>query len=362
MGEPMTHRERVLSALSYQGYDRIPVSWDGTPEINAQMMKRYGLADYEALLTLVGDDCRHFSPPYIGPKLRTFEDGSWEGLWGERYNLVAFEDGSYPEAVFLPFAGIEDPSKLEPEKFPTAAWWDYSEAKAQAQRLHDAQFVVWTGGAGDLDFINGISRCRGMEEVLEDLALENEAFEVLIEARFRLYYDFHERMLQACDGLIDIAHCGEDLGNQRGPMISMKMFERHFAPRYGAFFKMVHGYGARTMMHMCGCTHKFLPRLIELGLDIYDVVQPTTPEMDIANLKRELGDRLAYRGTMCVQSTLPWGTVADVEREVERRKTLFARGGLILGPTHAIQVRTPLENIEAMYRAAGSWAGARVMA
>jgi hypothetical protein len=32
----------------------------------------------------------------------------------------------------------------------------------------------------------------------------------------------------------------------------------------------------------------------------------------------------------------------------------FARGGLILAPTHAIQIYTPLENILAMYRTAGS--------
>ena len=54
------------------------------------------------------------------------------------------------------------------------------------------------------------------------------------------------------------------------------------------------------------------------------------------------------------QGTLPLGSVADVEREVRRRLDLFPKGGLILGPTHAVQVGTPLENVLAMYRAAGS--------
>jgi uroporphyrinogen-III decarboxylase len=57
---------------------------------------------------------------------------------------------------------------------------------------------------------------------------------------------------------------------------------------------------------------------------------------------------------MCVQSILPTCTVEEVRREVDRRLRLFAEGGLILGPSHAIQVRTPLENILAMYRQAGS--------
>jgi uroporphyrinogen decarboxylase len=57
---------------------------------------------------------------------------------------------------------------------------------------------------------------------------------------------------------------------------------------------------------------------------------------------------------MCVQTTLAWGSVKDVEREVDRRLKLFPKGGLFLGPTHAIQVGSPLENILAMYQRAGS--------
>jgi hypothetical protein len=76
--------------------------------------------------------------------------------------------------------------------------------------------------------------------------------------------------------------------------------------------------------------------------------------MDIAALHARYGDRLSFCGTLCVQTTLPFGTVADIEGEVRRRLGLFPKGGLILGPTHAIQVRTPLQNILALYRTAGS--------
>jgi uroporphyrinogen decarboxylase len=107
---------------------------------------------------------------------------------------------------------------------------------------------------------------------------------------------------------------------------------------------------------MCGCVRNFLPRLIELGLDVYDVVQPTTPEMDIEILNRDFGENLTFCGSICVQSTLAWGTPADVENEVNRRLRIFPEGGLFLGPTHAIQVGSPLENIVALYQSAGSLA------
>jgi uroporphyrinogen decarboxylase len=78
--------------------------------------------------------------------------------------------------------------------------------------------------------------------------------------------------------------------------------------------------------------------------------------MDIAVLQREFGSRLTFCGTLCVQTTLAFGTEKDVCGETERRKMLFPDGGLFLGPTHAIQVGTPLENILALYRTAGSLA------
>lgn len=351
----MNSRERVLSALDHRGYDRIPVCYDGTPEISAQMMETFGLKTHEDLLRLVGDDCRYMGAKYVGPELRKFPDGSWEGVWGERYNLLAFEGGSYPEAVYLPFAEVDSVADLQRDKFPTADWWDFSELKAQATELRKEFAVCW-GNPGEMDFINGISRARGMERVLMDLITEDPVFMEIMNARYRYHYDCHERALAACEGLIDIVHIGEDLGNQLGPMISMEIFDKLFAPKFGAYFKMAHAHGARTAMHMCGCVNKFLPRLMELGLDIYDVVQPTTPENEIATLVAEHGNDLSYRGTMCVQTTLPWGTVQDVEHEVQRRLKLFPKGGLLLGPTHAIQVRTPIENVVAMYRAAGSLA------
>jgi uroporphyrinogen decarboxylase len=220
----------------------------------------------------------------------------------------------------------------------------------------DDRFALCIGSAGDMDFINSIGRARGMEQVLIDLYMDDPVYLCIMEARFKFYYDTHERLLQAADGLIDIAHIGEDLGNQNGPMISMEIFDKHFAPKFEKYFSMVHSYGVKTMMHMCGTVDRFLPKLIGLGLDIQDVIQPTTPEMDIANLKAQFGSRLSFCGSLCVQSTLPYGTVDDVRRETSRRVEMFKHGGMILGPSHAIQVGTSVENALEIYKTAGSLA------
>ena len=350
----MTSRERVMACCERRGFDRVPVKHEGTPEVNRQIRDHFGLKNDEQMLRVLGDDFRYVEPAYVGPELRRFPDGSVEGYWGERYTYVQFEGGRYLESVFRPFAGVLERADLDRSHFPTADWFDCSGIHRQAQALRRAGFAVACGTAGDLDFINGISRARGMEQVLVDLIDDNPAFVEIMEARFRFYYELHERILRAGRGLIDFSHVGEDLGNQLGPMIGVEIFERHFAPKYGAHFEMVHRYGARTIMHMCGTVWPFLDRLIELGLDVYDVVQPTTPENDISRLAERYGRRLLFQGSMDVQKELAFGTAGDVRREVRRRLELFPRGGLILGPSHAVQPLSPLENVLAMYQEAGS--------
>ncbi len=350
----MNSRERVLGAFNRTGFDRIPVKHEGTPEINQMIMDHFGLTNIEQLLRVVGDDFRYINPVYVGPELKKFPDGSIEGYWGERYKYAEFDGGKYLESSYLPFANVFSLDDLDRSHFPKADWFDYSTIKQQCCILSNQGFAICFGTAGDMDFINSIARARGTEQVLIDLITEDPVYLEIMDARFQFYYEMHEKVLKAAEGLIDFTHIGEDLGTQNSQVIDYDIFDKHFAHKFKKYFEMVHRNGARTMMHMCGFVKAFLPRLIELGLDVYDVVQPTTPEMDIAVLKNDFGDVLTFCGSVCVQSTLAFGNVDDVVKEVERRKRLFSSGGLFLGPSHAIQVGTPIENIIALYQTAGS--------
>ena len=350
----MTSRERVLGSFNRTGYDRIPVKHEGTPEINQMLMDHFGLVNLEQLLLMLGDDFRYVEPPYIGPELRQFPDGSVEGYWGEHYRYAEFEGGRYLESSYQPFAGIERLEDLDRSHFPSADWFDYSTIRTQCEMLKKQGVAICFGTAGDMDFINSIARARGTEQVLVDLATDDPVYLAIMEARFQFYYEMHRRVLEEARGLVDFTHIGEDLGTQLAQVISHETFEKHFAAKFGKYFQMVHAHGARSMMHMCGCSAAFLPRLIELGLDVYDVVQPTTPQTDIAILAEKFGAKLTFCGSVCVQTTLAFGTPAEVAAEVKRRLKLFPKGGLFLGPTHAIQVGSPLENILTLYRTAGS--------
>lgn len=348
----MNSKERFYAAMEYKGYDRPPTIYRGTLEVNGDLMEHMGFSSYEELLLAMGDDFRYINPEYRGPKLKVFEDGSWEGLWGEVYVNYSFGSGRYPEVVSYPFKNVTDVKELDHFRFPSPDWYDYSGIKKRCLEYKD--YAVITGAPIVPDFINGIGRCRTFEQVYLDIATEDPVFLELMERRFRFFYEMYERALTAGEGLIDILCLGEDVGSQKGLSINPLTFERLFAPKLEAFIKLAHKHGARAMLHSCGSCRDLIPAFIEMGVDILDVVQVDAAKMDISELHKEYYGKIAFCGSISVQSLLPFGNTRDIRREVELRKRLFPKGGLIIAPAMEIQVGTPIVNIMELYRSIGS--------
>ncbi len=97
-----------------------------------------------------------------------------------------------------------------------------------------------------------------------------------------------------------------------------------------------------------------IPLFREAGFDILNPVQVSAAGMDPSVLKERFGDQLCFwGGGVDTQSTLPFGTPQDVERQVSERIRLFGKGGgYVFNPIHNIQAGVPVENILAMFDAA----------
>ena len=330
----------------------------------AQLYAHFGVSALENLMDKLGTDIRYIAPRYIGPELKSFPDGSCEGLYGQRFKSVAYDKGSFNETVYRPFAEVTDASELDRFPFPSADWFDCSRIAEDADR-YGAYAVAsgypastYSGAPGygvsppcAPDFINGTARLRGMEQILIDIALEEPVYIALTERMHKLSMDIYKRVLEAGKGKIDILYLADDLGNQNSTIISPRSFERLFADKYRDLFALAHKYGAKTMMHCCGSVRAFIPRLINLGLDILDVLQPEAAGMEIGGLKNDFYKNIVFAGGMCIQKLLPFGSKEEVRAEVGRRKKMFPDGGLILGPSNNLQTDTPLENILEMYDA-----------
>ncbi|MCL2664804.1 MAG: hypothetical protein FWE82_04255 [Defluviitaleaceae bacterium] len=318
--------ERVLAAIERKPFDRVPIRHLADSEVNDSLYDNYCIerGDYDSLLDALGDDFRSIAP---------------------------FFKEEFP-ARHVSAADINSPGGIPDDIFPKADWYDYSEIKNQCEKYRGYAKIA---GYCEFDFINSISFVRGYERVITDIAELNPVYLKLVEIRAERVSAYIKNILLAAGGEIDIVHFGEDLGTQLNLMISMDTFDGLFADHYKNAFATAHAYGAKTMLHSCGSVWKAIPRLIELGLDILDVVQTNAAGMEIERLHAMFGSGICFAGTMCVQNVLPFESKETVEYEVKKRLELFSRGGLILGPSHLINKETPLENILAMYKTANEY-------
>jgi uroporphyrinogen-III decarboxylase len=142
---------------------------------------------------------------------------------------------------------------------------------------------------------------------------------------------------------------GDDIGTQKAMLFSPDTWRTFLKPRLADIISEVRAInpGIKIAYHSDGVIDPVIPELIEIGVDVLNPIQPAS--MDPARLAREYGDKLCFWGTIDEQYTLPFGTPEEVWAEVlSRLETVGKNGGLILGPTHHVQLDTPLENFWAM--------------
>jgi uroporphyrinogen decarboxylase len=348
MTTKLTSKERVRLSLQWKEPDRVPVQAYLTPEVEATLKKHFG---GRGVLECLGVDFRGVGPEYRG-RIKAPHDGITYDIWGGGYRqVVNSAAGTYEEAVIQPLADLHAMDDVAKYPWPSPDDFDYSEIPARCDRISD--FAVTTGGAGTPDILNGVSRDRGMEQVVMDIALRDEVGLAIIDKRVDFWYDVMRRTLEAAHGKVDILCLGEDTGNQNGRMFSPRDFDEIFRPRLKKFYDLAHQFGAKAMMHSCGDTHEIQPAFIEMGLDVLDAMQPEPKGMDPETIRRACKGKLAFCGLISTQRTLPYGTVEQCRAEARHRLDVIAKGGgYIFAPAHCIQPDTPLENILAIYEEA----------
>jgi uroporphyrinogen decarboxylase len=193
---------------------------------------------------------------------------------------------------------------------------------------------------------------RGWEGMFVDMVERPDWVHFLGRKFTDFYLEDYTRAAELTDGRIDLYLLISDLGSQRGPLISKPMFEQFVAPYLKEMIDRIHGLRGQVLFHSCGAINAFIPRLIELGVDVLDPIQPVGPDMQPEKLKAAYGRQLSLHGGIDMQHLVPHGTTDEITAESRRYcELLGAGGGYILGPSHLFQPDVPPENILAVYRA-----------
>lgn len=404
----MTRRERVRTALNHQAPDRVPIDFGGhrssgiSAMAYARLRRHLGLGErpvrvYDLIqqLAVIDDDVldlfqvdtielgRAFAreaeywkdwvlpngtpcqiPVWTNP---VWENGRWQLPGSDGRSMGEMIPGTiYFEQTYHPFGDSDDLDHI-PEAMETAMWTAVKtppgplvagpngavrlrEGARQLRAETDRAILGLFGG----NLLEMGQVMYGLENFFLLLAGEPKRAHAFLDRLTELHLANLERFVSAVGDQIDIVLFGDDLGSQRGPLISPAMYREFFKPRHGAMWKRAHELsGAKVMLHCCGGVRELLPDLIEAGLDAINPVQISCRGMDPAGLKRDFGRELVFWGGGCdTQEVLRRGTPTETREHVRRLLEVWSPGGgYVFQQVHNVLADVPPENIVAMLEA-----------
>ena len=330
--EPLT-RSQVKAAVERTGDGRLPVifhKWwgNGLAEAYGERLTQLAAQYPDDICTVWYLEPGYDLSPNANPAYRL---GYKDYTTAERHSIgndaVLLPDWNELDRFLQDFPDPNEPGNFLPveqalaggdDRYRVGCWW---------RLFHER---LWT--------------IRGMENLMYDYYDEMENLKRVGERILDYSKVIVDRYAAyGCDAIFS----SDDLGHQKGPMMSPDIFRELYLPLYKELISHVHSKGMRMFLHSCGDNSMLMESLIEAGLDVFHPVQKGC--MDMEETARRFGDRITFMAGVDVQGLLPNGTPQEVRQEIARMKQIFLRrdGGLLLAMGNGIMPGTPLENIEA---------------
>ncbi len=354
----MRHRERVLTALSHREPDRCPMQISFTPEFAARLeadlqIRGQGvhnphgggntyelerLLDEDMLLTSVGWVNGYYQAGY--QQVEQYQD-EWGVTWRTVEYQTRFGNGKYTEPYGHPLADVTTLETYQPPDPHRPQLYLETE-----RVISEYKEEYWIVGVTPTTIFEAAWGLRGYAQLMMDMAANPAVANRVLD----IPYHYHQAVTQQLVRMgVDMIWLGDDVGGQRAMLMSPAMWRTYLKPRMAELISSLRNINPQVKIayHTDGAIYPIIPELIEIGVDVLNPIQPLA--MDPIKLKHDYGDRLCFWGSIDLQHTMPFGTPQEVKNEVlERLSTIGREGGLIIGPTHNLQLDTPLDNLWAL--------------
>lgn len=338
----MNSKERFFATVNRDTVDR-PAAWLGMPDIYAQpaLFEYYGVKNMHELKLAVGDDFYAVEVPYSSPVANAiyaafdwYMDGNIDA---EERTLTS--DGCFKDA--------EELEELQFFEWPDPAnYIDVEECKRRVQAAPEDKVVL--GMMWSAHFQDSCA-AFGMETALMNMIANPEIYEAVNEKVMEFYLKANEIFYKATKGKLDAVLIGNDMGSQRGLMMSPEMVRKFIIPGCKQLVEQAHRYGLKVIYHSCGSIADVIPDLIKAGVDIIHPIQALAYGMEPQELKGQFDGKVSFCGGVDTQDLLVNGSEEEVKAKVKELRTIFPTG-LIVSPSHeAIMPDVPPANIKALF-------------
>jgi hypothetical protein len=127
----------------------------------------------------------------------------------------------------------------------------------------------------------------------------------------------------------------DDIAGNKGLLFSPDCFVDLVWPVYKGIAEIIKGEGLSAFFHSDGDMRKVIELLIRAG---YDCIHPVDGQagVNLYEMTREFGERIAFMGHIDIMA---WSE-EQIRREVNLAEDSFKNGGLILGSTCGISMKT----------------------
>jgi len=241
------------------------------------------------------------------------------------------------------------PQYLEHGLATRADWERYKAERldfARADRIGDVKGAVDEAHAAglpvriDAGSLYGLLRnWMGVENLSVALLNEREWVEEMVEHLTEGALTMIDTTL--ADATVDVAWWWEDMCYNMGPLLSPRLFEEIFVPRYRRITAALAAHGVDVNVLDCdGCIYELVPGWIEAGITgMFPIEKIHT---DPFRLRDEYGDSVLLVGGVD-KFALVRGKEA-IDREVDALGPLIDRGGYIPTVDHRVPADVSFEN------------------
>ena len=373
MSHRMTSRERVIAALSHQSPDRVPIDLGGSivSSIHVQAYERLkrclklDLGETQVfartsqlalidppILDLFGVDTHGVKPgtPENHPHRELPDEYGFIDEWGILRKMPPDADTYY--VANAPLSGEISIHDVMNYPMPDPTDPGYARGlreKILTLRATDQRAIVLSLPDS---VVQQSQLLRGFGEWYTDVAVNPDLLCVLMDRVVENQMAIWDTILSAVGDVIDVVFNFDDLAMQDRLIVSPVMYRKYLEPRVRTYIEFLkRKTSAKIVFHTDGAVIPVLNSLADMGVDCINPLQVSAKGMsDVAALKQQFGDRLAFWGGVDSQHTLPHGTPDEVRAETASRvRDLNKNGGYVLGAVHNIQGDVPPENIIALF-------------
>lgn len=395
----MKSRERVIAAIEREALDRVPIDLGGTAvstiyadayhellgeiglnkeikvadtqqffvyvdeEISklfhTDVVPLFGLRDFDGIRRDKG--WRDWNTPrgnvpvkvfsdFSPPKIEIKEDGTIiREVGGFVYKLPP--NGYYFDYVKSPLEDAETVKDIEDFEYPIMDEEEKEWYRKESKRLREEtdKFIVadivggWTDIAGPL-----MGNAKFYKATVGDKPLVH----ALMKKLNRVWKERVRILNEVAGNNVDAVIMYNDLGGNKAGIYAPATVKEMFIPYIKEFYRYVNdNTNYYVIFHSDGAITKYIPDLIDAGVNILNPVQVGSAGMEPEYLQKEFGDHLTFwGGGVDSQHVLPQKSPQEV-RDYSRKciEVFKTGGGFVFTQPHNIQAGTPPENVVAMY-------------